>query len=171
MTEQLERRLVFLDVETSHLDPAVGEPLEVAYSEFEDDNVRTLIVPHTLVNADPEALRINRYRERGMEYRSLWAQPEEFDAMRADLRGATICSANVTFDLGFLDKWIKDDRHYRVFDFTSWAAGRLGWMVTHGMERTYEECRQRFDGILRPDHTAAGDVRSMKSMYYALLEA
>lgn len=159
-----------LDTETSHLDPAVGEVLELAYSTWGDDNVRTLIVPHTLINHDAMALEVNRYWQRGLNYRSLWATPEDFDQMKADLYGVTICSANVVFDLGFIDKWIKDDRHYRVFDFTSWAAGRLGWMVTHGMERTGDECRSRWPGkVLRPDHTAAGDVRAMKSMYEVLL--
>jgi hypothetical protein len=166
---ELERPLVFLDTETTGLDTATHEVVELAYSELNDPNVRTLIVPHTLVHADPEALRINRYHERGLEYRSLWATPDEFEQMRHDLSGVTICSANVVFDLGFIDKWISLDRHYRVMDFTSWAAGRLGWPVTRGMEATYAECRERFTGIEAPTHSAAGDVRSMKSMFRALL--
>lgn len=167
---ELERPLVFLDTETTGLDPTVHEVVELAYSFHDDPNVRTMVVPHTLVHADPEALRINRYRERGLEYRSIWATPDEFEQMRHDLSGATICSANVVFDLGFIDKWISLDRHYRVMDFTSWAAGRLGWPVTRGMENTYQECRRRFPGIEAPTHTAAGDVRAMKAMYLALLE-
>lgn len=165
----LERPLVFLDSETTGLDPSIHEVVELAYSELGDPNVRTLIVPHTLIHADPESLRINRYRERGLEYRSLWATPDEFEQMRRDLMGATICSANVVFDLGFIDRWISLDRHYRVMDFTSWAAGRLGWPATRGMEATYQECRARFGGIEAPSHTAAGDVRAMKSMYSKLL--
>jgi hypothetical protein len=168
---ELERPLVFLDTETTGLDPSIHEVVEVAYSPSDDDNVRTLIVPHTLLHADPVALDINRYRQRGLEYRSLWAAPEEFEQMRRDLSGATICSANVVFDLSFIDRWISLDRHYRVMDLTSWAAGRLGWPATRGMEATYTECRSRFGAaILAPDHTAAGDVRSMKSIYKTLLE-
>lgn len=168
----LDRPLVFVDTETTGLDATVHEVVEVAYSRWDDENVRTLIVPHTLLHADPEALRINRYWERGLNYRSLWAQPEDFEQFRRDVSGATILSANVVFDLGFLDKWISLDRHYRVMDFTSWAAGRLGWMATHGMERTYTEMKERFPqtALPTPDHTAAGDVRSMKEMHRILME-
>lgn len=164
--------VVLVDVETTGLDPQRHEVVEVAWhiEGWGNDDVYELRVPHTLLNADKAALDINGYAQRELWDFSRWALPEEMREFQEALRDNTICSANVGFDTGFLSRLTGPVWHYRVLDFTSWAAGRLGVPTTLGMQGTYAACVSRFgEDILEPDHTAAGDVRSMLSMRKALL--
>ena len=56
---------VYVDTETTGLDPSRHEVWEMAFA-LEDGPVRVMTVPHSLRNADPTALRINRYQTRSI---------------------------------------------------------------------------------------------------------
>ena len=46
--------LCFIDTETTGLDPRIHQPYEVCYW-LEDDDPRTMLLPHTLEHADGQA--------------------------------------------------------------------------------------------------------------------
>ena len=164
--------VVLLDTETTDLGNR-AQITEVAWhSEGVDEpnEVWSLRWPHDTLVASQDALDIQNYHLREMWDSSRWAMPEELEEFREALRGKTVCTANVHFDMSILERYGCDVWHYRPLDFTSWAAGRMGWAKRSGMIRTYERMRGAFgDGILGPGHPAAGDVRSMLSMRRVLL--
>lgn len=118
------RNLVFLDLETTGLDPHVHEILEVAFivrnpepSPTATDMLETTF--HFALNinerhADERALEVNRYWER-------WKKPVNeggFPAVQTDewaagvflnhLRDAIIVGNNVQFDVRFIERFLLD---------------------------------------------------------------
>lgn len=162
--------IVFTDTETTSLAP-YRETTEIAWAtEVAPDDVYTLVVPHTLLRADRLSLDIQGYHQRELWAHHNWASPEELLSFQNDvLTDATICAANSHFDVANFERLFEPVWHYRVMEFESWAAGRLGWDRPRSMADTFEEVRSRGFSIPTPDHTAAGDVRAMVAMWRALL--
>ena len=55
--------LVYLDVETTGLDPELHEVWEIAYA-VNDGPILSSFVDHTLLGADPVALTVGQYHNR-----------------------------------------------------------------------------------------------------------
>lgn len=162
--------IVFADSETTSLAPW-RETTEIAWAtEQAPDDVYTLVIPHTLLRADKMSLDIQGYHQRELWAHHNWASPEEMAHFQdVVLRDATICAANAHFDMANFERLFEPTWHYRIMEFESWAAGRIGWTRPHSMSDTFEECRRRGFVIPPPDHTAAGDVRAMVAMWRALM--
>lgn len=140
--------IAFVDCETTHLDPRLGDAWEIAVIRRREDGVDTEYVWQIrpdLATADPEALKIGRYEER-------FAVPEGWDAielipsgppmrsklpemlfdLQEALEGAVVVGSNPGFDVAFLAKLLqahgrKLPWHYRPVDIATLAAGfRLG---------------------------------------------
>lgn len=166
---------VYVDCETTGLDPQVHHAYEYAWAVASDD-VRTLYVPHTLDNAEPVALQVGQYFERGFRPFS-GNQPTElwWEALQC-LQGATLIGANVGFDAGFMRYRIFGYApwKYRLLDVESMAVGVLGLDEPKGLKwladtLMYEAHRRHHDQeIPEPDHTAAGDVRTVRAVHLAL---
>lgn len=58
---------VYVDVESTGLDPARHHPYELAFA-VDDGPIWTVLLPHTLRYADPAALDVGRYHERGIRH-------------------------------------------------------------------------------------------------------
>ena len=101
------RPLVFVDCETTGLDPACHELIEIAALRVHpqtlavESEVALKVRPERIEDADPEALRINGYSE------DAWADAVSLDEAMAQLapvlEGAMPAGHNVAFDRGFLD--------------------------------------------------------------------
>lgn len=157
--------LVFLDTETTGLDPLRHEVWEVAYA-VDGGPVLSGVVPHSLRNADPEALSMNGYLARG---HGRWVSVE--NGLRGSLSGATLVGANPAFDAAFLRaRWGVSPWHYRLLDVEAYAAGVLGLEMPQGLAKTTKTVRDLGFDIPEPDHTAAGDVATVRAVYEALRE-
>jgi DNA polymerase-3 subunit epsilon len=161
--------LIYLDCETTGLDPFMHDVFEVAYATDTTMAVRSLSLPHTLEAADPQALKLNGYFERGFymdRHAVLWRE----ELLNA-LRGATIVGSNPAFDAAFLRRklgvavW-----HHRLFDVSAYAAGVLGLDDLPGLAKLGEALRERGYDIPEPDHTAAKDVEVVREVHQALTD-
>ncbi len=157
--------LVFLDCETTGLDPDRHEIWELAYA-IDDGPIRHGIVSHSLRNAAPDALLMNDYERRANA--GPCGMGHEMDC-RAILEGATIVGANPAFDAAFLRaRWGIAPWHHRLLDIEAYTAGRFGWAYPRSLMGTRDAMVDRGHDIPQPDHTAGGDVATVQAIYYAL---
>ena len=165
---------VYLDTETTSLDPDTGEIWELAYA-VDDGEIVADFLPHDLMHAQPAALRIGRYLDRVPDVirgsRSA-STPFETEAMKAMGR-ATIVGANPAFDTAFLRaRWGHAPWHHRILDIEAYAMPAFGWDEPRGLKDVAEACRSRTSlrgrDIPEPDHTAAGDVATVRACHLAL---
>lgn len=165
--------LVYLDTETTGLDATRHDVIEVAWA-VDGGPIRSALLPHTLQNASPEALAINGYWERGLDDQLCVAQAD-FRAhawhrdLLNDLTGATLVGSNPAFDARFLRaKFGYEPWHHRLFDVATYAAGVLGWDGPRGLKDVRDALHHHGFEIPAPDHTAAGDVATVRACHLAL---
>ena len=151
--------LIYLDTETTGLDPHQHQVWEIAWA-VEDGPVNVMQVHHSLAGADVVALRINKYVDR-------WEQAADDSleaALRRDLRGSTLVCSNPSFDEAFLRaRWRETPWHHRKIDIATYAMPALGLDRPAGLAQIAERL-----GVRAPDHTAAGDVLSLRACYVEL---
>lgn len=164
------RTLLFLDTETSGLDPLKDQLLEVSWATLLRPEPQTLVIPHDPSRVSDEAAAINGYHERNLADSSTWATAEQLGALLGDLRDVTLVGANPSFDAGFLRKafGMNIDQcpwHYRMLDIESMAYGKLDLDDVPGMKTIFDVLTGQGFVIPEPDHTAAGDVRALVAVY------
>lgn len=163
--------LLVVDVETTGLNEDLHQVFEVAWCDIYGKGGRSLILPHSLENAQPEALEVNRYYERGLDL----AFPVPWNMARAEMLGAfkdkIFVGSNPDFDRRFLSRLLGSEPwHHRRVDVTNMAQVMLGEPVPMGMAKTVDELNSRYDTKIKvPDHTALGDVRSAVAVYRAVM--
>lgn len=161
-----DRSIVFLDTETTSLDTE-GELIEVGWAVGLSP-VDSLVLPHTLANADRHSLRVNNYQHRQLWDRSTWCQPEDLYVLRETLAGKTIAAANTPFDAKWLDLLFPDRPwHHRWLDVSSYAACHLGWRTPQSVSDTAQALRERGHYIHVSTHGAADDVRCIRDIWLA----
>ena len=158
------RDFLYLDIETTGLDVLVHQPVEVSWA-LNDETPTTITLPHTLEMADPEALEINRYYERGLNDITKWAGDKEIAELEAALEDAHIAGSNPAFDTGFLHQYGFRGWYYRLMDVPLWVAGRLNLPESLGLKRTADLMRHDGFEIPEPDHTAGGDVLTTRAIH------
>lgn len=159
------RQLVIVDCETTGLDPTVHVPVEVAWWHVGTGERGLFIPPHThlnMIQADPTALTINGYYERGLDNRDHWdTDGSELTRLHQALKGVSMVGSNPSFDASMLTpmyrRWALQPQpwRYATMDIGTYAAGVFGLSI--GDRFTLPALCDRF-GIPRGDHTAEGDV-------------
>ncbi|PKQ59767.1 hypothetical protein B5566_02685 [Mycobacterium sp. MHSD3] len=168
-----DRQLIVVDLETTGLDPQAHVPIEVAAINVATGEALTF-VPYLeamdLGHADGEALRINRYFERGVY--KLMLNPtstnEKWIALRNMLDGNTLGGANPRFDAAMLMRAMghagKEPWHHRLADISAYVAGARG--------RTPEElpglaeCCELLGVINHDPHSALGDAEATVACFH-----
>jgi oligoribonuclease (3'-5' exoribonuclease) len=157
--------LVYLDCETTGLDPERHQVWEIAYA-VDDGPIKSTFVDHTLEGADPEALVVGRYRERHRMHDMAAARNFE-DSLIEELSDATLVGANPAFDAAFLAKrWGRAPWHYRLLDVCAYTAGTMGLDYVPGLA----ECAEQLQVAATPDHTAFNDTATAREVYRAAQE-
>jgi DNA polymerase-3 subunit epsilon len=152
---------VFLDIETSGLDPDVHQVWEIAYA-VGDGPIHRSFVKHTLDDADDVALELTHYHERYVEPEDGGQRFEEL--LQEALAGATVVAANPAFDTSFLAKrWGARPWHYRLLDVEAFAMPHLRLSKPKGLA---DICRAL--GVREGDHTAERDVMALRQCYHRL---
>ena len=162
--------LCFIDTETTGLDARIHQPWEVCLWREDADGPTTLCLPHTLEHADQQALSIGGYWERARSPWGIETSRIEVVRMLCDaLSGVTLVGSNPSFDAAMLTRVIGAPIwHHRMIDVASAGMWVFGWDRPKGLNSVADSCRERGFDIPEPDHTAEGDVRTTRAVFYAL---
>jgi DNA polymerase III epsilon subunit-like protein len=187
MSDYEPTELIFVDTETNGLDPERHDAVEIGWENIATGETGCFVPRHNpreiLAAAEPEALQVNRYVERGLwrpslmdngpELQRLWEQfggsiHHDPDPDRLIPRRALV-AVNPAFDASFIAKafargfdpnldlevrpW-----HYRMENLGSIARGAFRLPIDHPPLSFREVC-ERLD-VEIGDHTAGGDVRA-----------
>ena len=109
----IDKKLAFIDLETTGLSPKKHEILEIGYILAEQvpqegrgpvlrilETFDTKVAPERIGEADPTALKINGYNEEG--WRGAMPLEKALRYLAEKTSGAIVVGHNVDFDLGFL---------------------------------------------------------------------
>ena len=176
-------RIVFLDTETTGLDPDSEQVFEIAVVR-EDGSYKTWRLepdPPTVADMHPKAAEVNRYHERTAFPNWKWdAKYEDTDdvwegvlsEVFAELDGAHIVGAVPDFDTRFLkalfDRWqmTPPKWHYHLIDIESMI---VGYFASTGVEFPLPGDSEALSLALgihpRERHTALGDAEWVMRMY------
>lgn len=171
--------IVFVDCETTGLDPGRHEIWELALIVDGEEHVWTMDVD--LSKADPDALRVGRYYEREREREASIPFEVATEVWYLTTNRALV-GINPAFDAAFLTRFLRSHGcvpkwHYHVIDVKALAKG---WLLgrhpkvpgtnppwsTDDLARGLHLDPEGFDR-----HTALGDARLAKAMYEAVMEA
>lgn len=153
-----------IDVETDGLTPGLHEVVECSWWVLETGQHETFIPPHSLANAQGEALALNRYYERALWRQTAWDEDGvALQHFHAALSGNWIVGSNPGFDVSFLTPLFVrfglslEPFSYRPLDVGTYAAGVLNRPIGDRLG-----LRQLCSilGVAPGDHSAAEDVRA-----------
>ncbi|MBL1108015.1 hypothetical protein JK361_26080 [Streptomyces sp. 5-8] len=185
--------IAFVDCETTHLEAEIGEAWEVAVILRQQNAGRTTDTEYVWqftidqAAADPEALRIGRYRERHLVDPSWGAaftgpgpvlpcsRSSAIEAIASMLSGAVLVGSNPGFDDRFLRKLLGPGSarwHYRPYDIVQLAAMKVGVEVAGPLPWSSRKLSHAV-GVEPPNeetaHTALGDARWARAVYDAVM--
>lgn len=162
------RDLIFLDTETTGLDPNKHEIWEIAWAVNDDIPVQSRIVVHSLKTADPTALEMNHYLEKHPQGARSEGPMVDLD-IRQILEGNTLVCANPTFDRMFMQRrWGLEPYHYRSIDVESMAYAVFMYDEIRGLKDVAEHLTQLGFNIGEPNHAAWVDVVVLRECFKAL---
>lgn len=162
--------LCYLDIETTGLSE-LAQPFEIGWCpDRPDATTRTMLLPHTLAHAEPAALEVNRYWQRGIDTLAPREMPS-LSQLQQELTGVCVVAANPRFDARFLTKILGyEPYHYRWFDIETQAATVFGEPFPIGMRGIRERLVAAGYHIPENDHTAKGDIICLRASHKALCE-
>ena len=180
----MNENIVFVDTETTGLDPDRHEVWDIAIVYPDGREWNQLIEAEHLETADPTALRLNHYysffpsvkASTGSSSTRIASQlPLQRMAVAEDvahrLAGMHLVGAVPSFDDRFLERFLRGYGyapawHYHLVDIETLAAGKLG------MEPPYDSEQLSLALGVLPErfarHTALGDARWAAAMYGAI---
>ena len=171
-----KHNLAFIDIETTGINVLKHELIEIG-CVLTDHNLKVIdefeikIKPEHIENADPIALKINRYNEKDWE-RAV-SEKEAMKILNKKVKDCTMVGQNVAFDSGFLEyvfakNNLVNTMHYHKLDTISiaWAKLHKDESVEHFSLR--EMCK-RFDIINENPHSALSDARATYELYKKLM--
>lgn len=162
--------LVFLDVETTGLDPNIHQVWEIAYA-LETGTIHASTVPHTSRGLSGQAAAVNGYFDRTTLLGELDEHQCGYRArfereFQKTLVGATVVAANPAFDTAMLRaRYGADLWHYRLIDIETYAMPWLGLERPPSLQTIVHELNEVGASIPEPTHTAKGDVAALRAAF------
>lgn len=166
-------KLVFVDIETTHLNPALGEIIEISMIRCQDGQelrYTTKIKPERIHHADPGALKINGYNPEEWED----APEARYVAQKISsfMMNAIPVGHNVSFDVEYLREFCHQQgvpylASRKKIDTVSLAMEHLPFLPSHSLRYL----RAFFGMSLIGSHRAEKDCEDMRWIYDRLNRA
>jgi len=165
------REIVVVDIETGGLDDddCILEVAAINLTTGEEILFAPSLTDGAIHTASPDALRINRYYERGVYENELtdYATAEAYETLEAMLTGNTFAGSNPRFDSHFIAREIGQVWHHRLLDLSAYAAGVLAIDPTD-LPSGFKVCELL--GVANEDeHSALGDARATAECFRKLI--
>ena len=160
-----DRRIFFVDTETTGLDEHNDRLVELSYAT-ETSPIKTLYFGVTEV---PEFIdNLIGFTERGISGKrsSDW----EIRVFLKETEGHTMVGANPGFDKAFMEANGVYKFYYRMLDIESYAMAVLGLDYVPSMKDIFDELSGRGYDIPQPKHTSASDVAATRRAFIILRE-
>ena len=165
--------VVFIDTETTGLDPDRHELWDIALIEPDGTEHEFHRRPGHASDADPGALRVTDFYRRTAAHE--WRWDSRTDAVIAQdialiTSGMHLVAAVPSFDAAFLARFLRDNGqceawHYHLVDVEALVAGKLCLAPPWDSSALAEAIGvERLDG----KHTAIGDARWARDIYRAV---
>jgi DNA polymerase-3 subunit epsilon len=168
----LKYPLIFVDVETTHLFPSVGEIVDIAIITEDMDGVvskfNTKITPVSMRDADPKALEINGYNETDWKGAPLFKDVAWKVAQL--LNNGTIIGHNVNFDVAFIKGHLRRAGITSKISHHQFDTRML--MAEHSPTRStsLKTARMLFGLSEKGSHTALVDVIHCRHVFHMLFQ-
>lgn len=160
----MNKKLVFIDCETTGLDPNSDKMVELTYAVNED-------VPKTLyfgIKKVPAFIDdLTKFTARGVHLQPRATVEEATEFIEA-LRGNTMVGANPAFDKAFMEKEELFTAHYRMLCVESYAMAKLNLDFMPSMYQVFTMLSERGYKFTEPDHSSLNDVLFMREAFLVL---
>ena len=169
----MKNKKCFIDIETTGLNPAVHEIIEIALIIEGEEGLHrfsTKIKPKFIEHAEPRALEVNGFSFE--EWRDAPYDMEVAEEIASLIQGCTLIGHNVNFDAEFLEEMLhkcgcKYAPRRRKIDTITLAHEHLYFWPAHSLSSL-----RLFFGISTiGEHRAMKDCQDMRDIYYRLLRA
>ena len=177
------RTLTFLDVETTHLDPEVGEIIQIAIlTEDSNGNVKewsTKIKPQLKLGTySPKALEINGYNEVDWDDAPFFSDIAHLIVHK--LQWGPVIAHNVNFDISFVENclqrysgWKKGGRtdfNEKIFrlGYPQIDTVALSYLFLPTERQNLNALREHFDISTEGAHEACKDVRDCRTVFWSI---
>lgn len=177
--------LVYVDIETTGLDPQRHEMYEISLAKDEGGTKRKLyywIEPQSLELASASALEVGRYHERKTEIEAVVVGRDErrlvAERIATFTAGCHFVGAKPAFDADFIQAFLWDNGqiplwHHRMIDVESMVIGLLP-QETGGRPVGVKDLLEFFGDsiVINPEyrHTAKGDRIAVEQIYARMLK-
>ena len=184
MAEIKKQNLVFVDIETTGLDPDKNEILSIGIVLVSQDwaegnkpifetieEIEIKIKPEHIENADRVALRVNKYDPADWVFAYTLNEGMKIFAKKTE--GAIMVAHNITFDYLFIDRafrmtGLENKMHYHKLDTISIAFAKLH--DNKDIDRVSLRNLTEYFGIENKNaHTALADARATFLLYKKLM--
>jgi DNA polymerase III alpha subunit (gram-positive type) len=158
------RDFVFVDCETTGLDPKTDKLVELTYAR----NDGPLITLYFGVTEVPEFIdNLTKFTERGVANEP---KASEMDMMIFEtiLRDQTMVSANPAFDKAFLEENGLWTGHYRVLDIEAYAMAKFNLDFVPSMKNIFDMLTERGYKLTTPDHSSYNDTKALREAFNIL---
>jgi DNA polymerase III alpha subunit (gram-positive type) len=173
-TPLTDKHIVWLDIETTGLDPVDHDIIEFAgVREGPEDKLHLYIWPDRPENAAAEALEVNGFTSEEWERRGALSMGKALPQITRFLADSILAGQNVSFDEGFIKQTMKrynnrDKIGYHKLDVATLAIVHLRPLGLKKI-RLHHVCDVL--GISNEgEHTAMADVKRARAVYRALLD-
>jgi len=158
------KKLVFVDTETTGLNPQTDKLVEVTYAVNEEEPV-TLFFGVKKVPAFIDDL--TKFSARKV-YDEPAATEEQIETFKKALENQTMVAGNPKFDVGFLEANGLYTAHYRTLDVQSYAMAKLNLDFMPSMKQIHDMLCERGYKFTEPDHSSRNDVLFMREAFLVL---
>ncbi|MFC1727165.1 exonuclease domain-containing protein [Patescibacteria group bacterium] len=176
----LKRPLVFIDIETTGLNPNrpdEHEILEIGCLVVDRESLKVLgeycakVVPERIESADPKALEVNHYSED--DWRGAKPLRQVIEELNDLAPGGLFIGWNVSFDRGFIEKAASQMRLPLNYDYHWLDVASMADFVLYPNSQEFSKpslgavC-ELLEIPHKEAHTALGDARATFTVYKAL---